>query len=250
MTATEKQFRSKKSIATGLIIITIGILLFLRKAGVLIPGWIFSWQMLLIGIGLSIGVSTNFKKPASWILIVIGSFFMLNEFFIYPIEIRQYFWPVLIIIIGTVVLLKPRRHLKAEILDDSRGATSSSGEWHNKDYQAMDGERIDSVSVFNGIKKRVTSKNFKGGEAVAVFGGSEFNLREADFSGKVQLELVTIFGGMKIIVPPGWEVRTNITSIFGGVEDKRVSAVTVEPDNKTLVLTGAVIFGGVDIVSY
>ncbi len=248
MTSTPKQYRGKKSITTGILIIAGGVLLLLHKMNINIPSWIVSWQMLLIGIGLSIGISTNFRKPASWILMVIGSFFLLNEFILYPVQIRQYFWPVLIIIVGIVVLLRPKRNLDPDKLHEP--FKGSDKEPYQKGFENSLGDKIDSVSVFNGTKKKVISKNWQGGEAVAVFGGSEFNLHHADFDGQVNFELVTIFGGMKLIVPPGWEVRTKVTSIFGGIEDKRYSSVEVVPDNKVLILTGVVIFGGIDIVSF
>lgn len=94
------------------------------------------------------------------------------------------------------------------------------------------------------------SKNFRGGETVTVFGGTEINLVNADIHNTVNLECVAVFGGLKLIVPKNWEVRTDATSIFGGIEDKRFTAVEVVPENKTLVITGTVLFGGIDIVSY
>ena len=127
--------------------------------------------------------------------------------------------------------------------DQGEPGSRASGTYSGEDL-------IDSVSIFNGIKRTIMSKNFKGGETVTVFGGTEINLLQADFDKVAQLETTVVFGGLKLIVPKNWEVRSEVTSILAGVEDKRYSAVEVVPDEKTLVLTGAVIFGGIDIVSY
>lgn len=246
--------RSKKGVATGLIIIGLGVVLLLRKMDVIIPDWVTSWQMILIFIGAAIGVGSNFKKPSSWILMGLGVIFLINDIFYIPFQIREYFWPLLIIAIGIIVLVKPRKKKSYHINSDySPGSAYQHKYEHSYDYKGFTTDkahRLDSVSVFNGLKKRVQSKVFKGGEAVTVFGGTEINLLDADFEGTIELESVVIFGGMKLIVPPNWEVRNNVNGILGGVEDKRSSAVQVVPDDKVIVLTGIVIFGGLDIVNY
>lgn len=242
--------RSRKGIATGLVIIGFGIILLLRKLDIIIPEWILSWQMLLIFIGFTIGISSNFRKPASWILMTIGGVFLINDMFYIPFEIREFFWPIFIIIIGLVVLVRPRRNREFS-------HAGVSGEY-NADYKKKGAEgfdmnrsnRLDSVSIFNGSKTRIISKDFQGGETVTIFGGTEIDLLNADFDHTITIDCVAVFGGLKLIIPPNWEIQNHITGILGGVEDKRVSAVEVVPDNKRVILTGAVVFGGMDIVSY
>jgi hypothetical protein len=53
-----------------------------------------------------------------------------------------------------------------------------------------------------------------------------------------------------LVVPANWNVKTNVTSIFAGVEDKRVMQITLPDENKTIVLDGTSIFGGIEITSY
>ncbi len=254
MTTEMKNNRSKKGVATGLIIIGLGVVLLLRKMDVIIPNWVTSWQMILIFIGAAIGISSNFRKPASWILMGLGAIFLINDIFYIPFQIREYFWPLLIIGIGFIILIRPRKKKSYHINSDfSKGGAFEEGDEQTTSYKssaAYDADKIDSVSIFNGLKRRVQSRRFKGGEAVTVFGGTEINLLDADFEGTIELESVVIFGGMKLIVPPNWEVRNNVNGILGGVEDKRSSAVQVVPDDKVIVLTGTVVFGGLDIVNY
>lgn len=243
-----KRKRGNSALYTGLFIIALGVIWLLRKAGVYLPGWIVSWQTILIVIGIGIGVGNNFRNAASWILIGIGTIFLINDIFFIPFEIRQYFWPVLVIAIGLVIILKPRSRWRKH-LNDGEGADrhvevgSGSGTFGRDDV-------LDIVSIFNGLKRTVTSKNFKGGESVTVFGGSEINLLQADFEKEAVLDVTVVFGGLKLIVPKNWEVRTEVTSILAGVEDKRYSAVEVLPDEKVFIITGTVIFGGIDIASY
>ncbi len=235
--------RGRKGLGAGIIILLIGVFWLLRKMDLYIPGWLFEWEMILIYIGLAIGINSRFQNNSSWILIAIGAFFLIDDLRFIPYEIREYFWPLLVIGIGLVILIKPKRRNK-----NHWNLDLNSSQGHYK--QASPNDKIDSVAIFNGSKRNVFSKNFKGGDSVTVFGGTEINLLNADFEGTIELESVVVFGGLKLIIPPNWDVRNNIDCILGGVEDKRTSTIEVVPDDKVLVLTGVVIFGGLDIVSY
>tara|TARA_Y100000588_G_C14072542_1_gene846429 strand:+ start:313 stop:1119 length:807 start_codon:yes stop_codon:yes gene_type:complete len=247
---TQPKHRGRKGATAGILIILLGVFWLLRKMGVYIPGWIFDWEMILIYIGLAIGINSGFRNNASWILIAIGGFFLLDDLYFIPFQVREYFWPIMVIVLGLVILLKPKKkghcHGHERHHWKERYSNYEVYEENLKDSP----HRLDSVAIFNGSKKDIVSKQFKGGETVTVFGGTELNLLRADFEGTIELENVVVFGGLKIIVPPNWEVRTNVVSILAGVEDKRTSAVQVVPDDKVLLITGVVVFGGIDIVSY
>jgi len=232
MTAQAKN----KSVYTGVVILIIGVIWLLRRIGVYLPYWIFSWETLLIAIGVVIGIDNKFRNPASYILIAIGSVFLINDIFDVNFNIFQYFWPLLVIGVGLTIIFQSR----------FRGVRISK----NYDNTLNHGEQLDITSVFNGVKRSVDSKSFKGGELVTIFGGTEVNLMNADFNGLINLDCTVVFGGLKLIVPKNWEIRTEVTSIFGGVDDKRQSAVNVLPDDKVLVVSGTVLFGGLDIVNY
>ena len=110
---------------------------------------------------------------------------------------------------------------------------------------------LDSVNVFGGSHQTIYSKNFKGGDVVAVFGGCDVNLTQADFEGQIRMEIVAIFGGAKIIVPAGWEIKSEVTAILGGMDDKRAILPTTEDaPRKLLIITGVAIFGGIEIRNY
>ena len=94
------------------------------------------------------------------------------------------------------------------------------------------------------------SKQFRGGEIVSFMGGSEIDLTQADFTGRITIDTTNIFGGTKLIVPPTWDVQSDITTVFGGVDDKRpVQGVQPDP-NKVLILDGTCLFGGIEIRSF
>src|SRR5690606_36017281 len=83
----------------GLIIILIGGLLLIdRLLPALSLGWLFSWPMVLIVIGLFIGAKSQFENVASYILIILGGFFLLNNFF--DFRLGPLIWPIILILLG------------------------------------------------------------------------------------------------------------------------------------------------------
>jgi len=108
---------------------------------------------------------------------------------------------------------------------------------------------VEAVTVFGNIKKRVYSKNFKGGDVVSIFGGAEIDLTQADFNGTASIEMTQIFSGAKLIIPPHWQIRSEMIAIFGGIEDKRPPQTHYD-ENKVLILNGTTFCGGLEIKSY
>jgi predicted membrane protein len=81
-------------------------------------------------------------------------------------------------------------------------------------------------------------------------GGAEINLSQADFEGKVILEITQVFGGTALIIPANWEVQSESTAILGGIEDKRAVNDMISNGSKILVLKGVTVFGGIEIKNY
>ena len=91
-----------------------------------------------------------------------------------------------------------------------------------------------------------------GGKVTRIFGGNEIDLTSAKIQNNEPLiDVFTIFGGCEIVVPRGWDVQVDVTSIFGAFDDKRgpVDYSNTEP-NKVLRIKGFTIFGGGEIKSY
>lgn len=226
----------------GIVILLAGSLLLAYEMGLDLPRWFFSWKMLLIAIGLYIGARHNFRSWGWMIPIGIGLVFLAEDvFWEFDINIRpQIFWPIVIITIGLVMIFRPRRK-KSDSTSFSPIAVTNQG--------PDQGEILDTVAVFGGTKKNILSKNFRGGDVVGFFGGSELNFMQADINGVAILDVTCVFGGTKLIVPSNWTIKSEMVSIFGGIDDKRQMLTEADP-NKTLVLEGTVVFGGMEIKSY
>jgi len=225
--------RSGRAFA-GLVLVFIGGVLLSRQLGLDVPEWAITWEMLLIAMGVYFGARRSFQ-PGGWIfMVLVGTVFLLRDF--YPeILIWNYVWPAAIILVGLWMILKPRKMRR---------------KWDGWKTEPDTSDNIIEVnSVFGGMRKKVLSKDFKGGEINSVFSGNDIDLSQADFTGAASMELNIVFGGVKLIVPAHWQIKSEVDCVFGSVEDKRRDS-TSAAENKTLVLKGSVVFGSIEIKSY
>jgi len=242
---------------SGLILLIIGVVFFLRNFGVYFPHWIFSWHTILLVIGLSVGAKRNFNGGGWLVMVLIGGYFTLQDIFGY--DFSRYSFALALVAIGLVLILKPSRKSKfkaeKEVPDFNFNTSESSTgdsleEETGKQYSSDEHDFIDSTNVFSGSKLQVVSKNFKGGDVISILGGCDLNLSQADFKDTVLLDVVAIFGGVKIIVPPSWIVKSEVTAVFGGIDDKRSVPSVIEEPRKILIIKGIALFGGVDIRNF
>ncbi len=236
-----------RTLIFAIIVIAAGALLLLRGIGLLpweLSRALLSWQMLLIVIGL-FNIFSSQHKVSGYILLGIGGFFMLDKYYYWDFNFWQMFWPVVLIGVGVAILINHQKKLR--------------GDYGHRNYDGFrDGERdndadfIDEVTIFSGTEKTITSQNFRGGKITSIFGGSEINLSQAALSaGANDIEILSVFGGATLIVPPDWDIKVNVTTVFGGFSDKRFIRANIEKDTtKVLRIEGLVLFGGGEIKSY
>ena len=217
----------------GVVLVVIGLLFLGHQAGLDIPHWMFTWEMLVIAIGFYIGARHSFR-PGGWMIaILIGGVFLADEM-LYDLDLRHYLWPSIIILIGLFMIFRPRR---------ARGRF-----WETR--ADANENAIDSVSIFGGTKKNIISKEFKGGYVTNIFGGADINLMQADIQGTAMIDITQVFGGIKLIVPAHWNIKSEIVCVFGGIDDKRLLTKEAPDASKVLILKGNCVFGGIDIKSY
>jgi predicted membrane protein len=268
--------RNGKAVA-GAILLVVGAILLLER---FINIDIELWPLWLVGWGIFAGARTNFKNPISFILIFLGSVLLLTTNI--P-DGSRVAWPIIIIVVGLWMLLRRNHNFDNAYWESRFGKWNKNSrkreKWNQKEYnwsnpyninkeepttdvppaepvepdaagpRVTGDDYLDAVAVFGSVKKYILSKDFKGGEIVNIFGGAELDFTQADINGRVVIDITQIFGGTKIIVPPHWQVVSDIAAVFAGFDDKRMK-ITAESPNKILVLTGVSIFAGIDIRSY
>ena len=243
----EQPKKISNSIWAGAIILAVGSFLLLDRLDLFyFPHWLFSWKTFLIALGLIIGANKQFQGIGWLVLILVGGFFLIDDIPGFPYDFDRYAFPIGVMIIGLVIVGR------AIFGGASREARKKNWEKKGDGLISMDDgdhDYFDITTVFGGSKRKVFSKNFKGGETTCIFGGSEIDLSQSDIQGNVVIDVVQIFGGVKIILPANWQLKSDITAVLGGVDDKRNVPTSYSPDKK-VIMTGFVMFGGVEIKSY
>jgi predicted membrane protein len=181
------------------------------------------------------------------------------------------FWPLALVAVGIVKLLSPAPQKSSGIFWIAGGAAallvthgrmSFAGVWAlilffvgakiawkalrpvalPKDPAAA----LDMLQFMGGTKTVVTTQDFKGGQATAVMGGCEIDLRHASMpEGRAAvLDTFAFWGGIEIRVPDDWEVVSQGSAALGGFVNNARSAPAAK---RRLVVTGLAIMGGVEV---
>jgi predicted membrane protein len=209
---------------------------------------LISWQMLLVGIGVLSLIGGN--RTSGIILMVIGGTFMIPELITVPHEIRRIYWPLILVVIGIAILLRQRDNQKQIPFNEPVNPNGPNDIPYNPSASATAMNTFDDFVIFGGREIFVNAQALIGGKATSIFGGIEFDLRKANMQpGGAIIDCVSVFGGCGFKIPMDWNVRNEVTTIFGAFTDKRGETYSdryYDP-SKTLVIKGVSIFGGIEV---
>ena len=233
-----EQNHTQKRFLIGFFILAAGMAILLSNLGILnfeIKKYILRWEVILIALGFIFLFSHDNKAPGV-VLLIIGGALYSRDFLDFHFNFWQIFWPAMLIVIGVMIIMhrkfEPHNHEKKNMNDD---------------------DIIDEVNVFGGGDRTIVSQNFQGGKILAIFGGSNFNLTRAKLApGKNYIDVLAVFGGLKLIVPEDWHVKIDAISIFGGFTDKhriQPRSENILQENE-LVIKGFLLFSGGEIRSF
>jgi hypothetical protein len=273
--------RNDGSIAFGVIILGIGIVLLFRKFGLYIPDWVLTWPMILIAVGTYTLINQQFKSFFGSVVLFVGVYFLLKREFDLDLGLDQFIWPVGLIALGIYLITYKKREYKvidearknwetsrknkketadsskvesAEVVEDAAPSQEEPAKAPDSGFVRATGtaflDRINERVIFSGVNRKLMTKDFQGGKATVIFGGLDLDLTQVDFTGIVTLDLEVGFGGVKLIVPPHWDVRTEMSNIAAGLEDKRMFREGGVDTNKVLILKGTLLFSGLEIKSF
>jgi predicted membrane protein len=120
--------------------------------------------------------------------------------------------------------------------------------WHNWDFKSsgasLNDDFIDELNIFSSANKTVKSENFKGGKVVMIFSSGKIDLSQVKtLETNIEMEIIVLFGGAELIIPKGWKINSQGTSVFGGYDTK------IEGDDQGTILNlkGVALFGGVKV---
>lgn len=232
---------NNQSIAIGGIIIVVGAIFLFRNLGYFdfnIARYLFNWYSWIILAGVIVLSKRNGQDQLGYTLLAVGGIFLLMDLNIIPGFSLRTWWPLILVAVGVSYILKAQNSTVPDGVKPDGGI-----------------DFINDTNIFSGGEYHINSDNFKGGKITNIFGGGEYNLTRSQLSetSDAVLEVFVMFGGIELIVPPDWEVKSDVTALFGGFSNKKRSFQTdtaITTRKKILYIRGTVLFGGGEIKSY
>jgi predicted membrane protein len=211
----------------------------------------------------------------AFVLIGFGIVLLLMEYHLLRVADLRRFWPVLLLMVGTLklfqkssssklggaaliaggvifhlsalgyLLLSPQKLWPLTLI--AAGVFLLWKAFFEKPPDENGDVPFDALTVFGGVECRISDPEFSGTEMAAIFGGYKVDLRKARMKGdKALIKTTAIFGGIELQVPDTWNVVLHGAPIFGGYSDE-----TVHPDAADgvpqLIIEGLAMFGGISI---
>lgn len=218
-----QDLRVTPRVVLGLCVMLAGLVLALDSLGLVDGGAIFRfWPLAIVAVGIVKWLSPAPQRMSAFIWIVAGVALLLVTMG------HMSFagvWAVILFLVGAKIAWKALR--PAATPTDPAAA-------------------LDLLQFMGGTKTVVTTTDFKGGQATAVMGGCEIDLRHASMpEGRAAvLDTFAFWGGIEIRVPDDWEVVSQGSAALGGF----VNNARSQPGaRRRLVVTGLAIMGGVEV---
>ena len=222
-------FRITGQLILGIAMAVVGVLFTLDNLHILrARDFLRLWPVALITIGL---VHVSQAKTAAgtvggaiWILV--GGLLLGNRLGFIHANIWS-FWPLLLVLVGARIVWQATNTARAAETGDADATVSA-------------------IAVMGGFERRVTSREFRGGEITAFMGGGKLDLRDAvPAGGQAVINVFAMMGGFEILVPEKWRVISEVTPLMGGIEDK--SRSSGDPSAPCLVIRGFMMMGGITL---
>ena len=179
-------------LGAAVVLIVIGTAFFLNNLGILHVGSLWEyWPLLLMLAGLRqlYAARSEGAYVRGFLEIGAGIVFQLHNLGL--LHIRLYtLWPLALIGVGILLLFRPAI---------AQFTGMRTGDVRNE---------VQEFSFFGGVKRVLTTREFRGGELLSLFGGIELDLRGADIAPgvqEIQVEANCAFGGIVIKTPDRWK---------------------------------------------
>lgn len=222
----------RSRVIIGFLFIILGVGFLLEKLDVVdftdvLSDW---WALIFVLIGLVQLLKRQRGSALPGLFFILLGVFLIGRK-VADVNVLEYFWPILIIVLGFLFIFRKRK--------DRRPG------WKK---QLESKHILKNTSVFSGSDIRSNSQKFEGGEVTAVFGGAKIDLRDVKLvEYGAHLEFNAVFGGITLMVPRDIQIEASGTPLFGGWEDKTSNQYQAGENIPTLHVTCNPLFGGIEI---
>jgi len=141
----------------------------------------------------------------------------------------------LLIALGIKIIIAPKR-------------PSRYCHWHchTEKMESSIQETLNETVILGSLCKKIETENFNGGKVTTIFGGGVLDLREVKSAEKnIDLEITTVLGGLKLLVPHNWSINIKNTSVLGGCDNR----TRTEEADVQLNISGSTILGGIQLMN-
>jgi hypothetical protein len=227
MNVTSNALRITPRLIAGLGILTLGILWTLDNLDILeadsITGW---WPAIIILAGAARLLDARASRIGSVLMILIGALLLADTLDYADIDFGDLI-PIGIALLG------------GKLVYDAIAGRRVSGE--GGDAASV----VHAIAILAGVKRQSMSRDFRGGDATAIMGGVELDLRNAEIppNGEAVIDGFAFWGGVEITVPSHWRVVGRVMPILGGFEDNTISPAS----GPVLVIRGAAVMGAIEV---
>jgi predicted membrane protein len=193
---------NRPPVLAGTVLVAIGALLLLEELGALDAGRLIAtwWPLAVIAAGVLRWVRVPRSLGGGALLVVTGA--VLQLWRLEVIGDLSLLWPALLLTLGVWLIT---------------GRAIRVGSWRHG-ATVIEGEGFETVTVFGDRRTRVRPGPFSGGSVVTVFGDADVDLTPASLVGTAEIDGLTVFGDVDLLVPPGWQVTSAGLTIFGDVD--------------------------------
>lgn len=234
---SSKRAPIRASAIMGILFMAAGLIVFLKNFGFWNIRWheIFTWQMVLIVVGMFLLCGHDTKK-AGWVLIGIGVVFWIAEYVHLSETLRKLVWPVVLMVGGLVLVVGRRRSVGVSDVEVIGGETNGLG-------QSPESGRINISTSFSSQSYKPVTTHISGGVVQCTMGSVQIDLSGVHLEGNsATLDLSGVLGSCTIIVPATWRLQFNVSTFLGSASDLRPTA-TPGADAPLLIITGRLVLG-------
>jgi len=211
----------------GTVLVGIGSVLLLEAGGVLDAGatlrdW---WPLGVVLLGAFQIASERAVGPVSGALLVGGLALLAATTGVFGTVDWSIVWPVVLILTGAGLLFG----------------------WGRQRMGAVDEAEVSGMAVLASTRVATRSAAFRRAAVTAVLGGMTLDLSKATpVPEGARVSATVVFGGVDVVVPPGWSVTIKGLPLFGGWDDTTARAAT-DPEAPKLEIQALVVFGGLEV---
>lgn len=156
-------------------------------------------------------------------LVIVGFAFLGDNLGWFDFDIWEIVWPLIIIVFGLNLLIRRNRRVEIHATVEATPPGASTPPPPPPPFsgaaQGASTDRINESHAMGELDLVVDSQAFRGGAVSTVFGDVRLDCYRAVLAdGEQQMSVNTVFGSVKIVVPPTWEYTVEATTVFGEVE--------------------------------